>query len=104
MGGFEERVAYAIVKKKVPVVLVHEREKADFILAGGAHVHKRGFFAGFVLSTNGKGGVWITDVHTGNQVWAYKFTRVDAMTTVDQDYQNWADACAKHLKKTMEKK
>lgn len=104
MGGFEERLAYAMMKKKVPVVLVQDRAKADFVLSGGAHVHKRGFFSGFVLSTKGKGSVSIQDARTGNQVFAYNFHGVDSMTTVDQDYQNWADACAKHLKKALEKK
>jgi hypothetical protein len=104
MNGFELRLSDAILKKKVPVVVVSERAKADFVLSGGAHVHKRNFFTGMVLSTNGKGSVSIEDAHTGNQVFAYKFSRVDANTTVDQSYQNWADACAKRLKKTLEKK
>jgi hypothetical protein len=104
MDGFEQLLSEAILKKKVPVVIVKERAKADFVLSGGAHVHKRGFFTGMVLSTNGKGSISIKDAHTGNQVFAYNFHRVDGMTTVGQDYQNWADACAKHLKKALEKK
>ena len=103
MNGFEQRVAYSITKKKVPVVLVTERAQADFVLSGIAHVHKRNFFTGFALTTNGYGSVWVEDAHTGNQVFAYKFTRVDTNTTVDQDYQNWADECAGHLKKTLVK-
>ena len=102
MIGFDERVAYALTKKQVPVVLEKDREKADYVLTGGAHVHKRGFFTGFVLSTNGKGSVWIEDARSGEKVWIYNFKRVDAMTTVDQIYQNWADTCANRLKKLME--
>lgn len=104
MNGFELRVADAIVKKKVPVVLVSERGQADFVVSGIAHVHKRNFFTGFVLTTNGYGSVWVEDAHTGKQVFLYKFTRVDANTTVDQDYQNWADSAAKRMKKTLEPK
>lgn len=104
MNGFEERLAYSITKKKVPVVLVKERADADFVLSGDAHVHKRNFFTGMVLSTNGKGSISINDARTGNEVYAYKFRRVDANTTVDQDYQNWADSCAGHLKKALEPK
>lgn len=104
MNGFEERLAYSLTKKKVPVVLESDREKADFVLTGGAHVHKRGFFTGMALSTNGKGSVWVEDARTGKQLWVYKFTRVDANTTVDEIYQFWADICANHLKKAMEKK
>jgi hypothetical protein len=104
MNGFEERLAYSLTRKKVPVVLEKDREKADFVLTGGAHVHKRGFFTGMVLSTNGKGSVWVEDARTGKQLWLYQFKRVDANTSVDQIYQNWADSCAGHLKKSMEKK
>lgn len=104
MSGFEERLAYSITRKKVPVVLETDREKADFVLTGGAHVHKRGFFTGFVLSTNGKGSVWIEDARTGKHLWVYNFNGVDAMETVDQIYQDWADSVANHLKKAMRKK
>jgi hypothetical protein len=104
MNGFEERLSDAILKKKVPVVVMKERAKADFVLSGGAHVHKRGFFTGMVLSTNGKGSISIADARAGNQVWACNFRRVDANTSVDQIYQNWADSCAGHLKKALEKK
>ncbi|HTV07752.1 MAG TPA: hypothetical protein VMD97_01750 [Candidatus Aquilonibacter sp.] len=103
MDGFGQRVAYSITKKKVPVVLVNDREKADFVLSGSAHVHQRNFFTGFVLSTNGRGSILINDAHTGHQEFAYIIKRVDSNTTADETYQSWADACAKHLKKALEK-
>jgi hypothetical protein len=104
MGGFERFLSDAIVKKKVPVVLVGERAKADFVLSGGAHVKKRGFFTGFVMDTHGGGNIAIQDARTGNQVFAYKFHRVNQGTAAGYVYQSWADACAKHLKKALEKK
>lgn len=104
MDGFEQLLADAFVKKRVPVVVVKERAQADFILSGDAHVKKRGWVSGFVLSTKGGGEISIKDARTGSQVFAYSFRRVDAMTAVGQIYENWAEACAKHLKKALEKR
>ena len=104
MAGFEQRLAYAMTKKKVPVVLVKESAKADFVLSGGALVKKAGWIKGWVESAHGKGSISIQNAHTGEQVFAYKFNRADTNTTLDQIYQNWADACAKHLKKMLEKR
>lgn len=104
MDGFEQLLADAFVKKRVPVVVVKERTQADFILSGDAHVKKRRWVSGFVLSTKGGGEITIKDARTGSQVFAYSFHRVDAMTAVGQIYENWAEACAKHLKKALEKR
>jgi hypothetical protein len=104
MDGFERFLSDAIVKKKVPVVLVHERAKADFILSGEAHVKKRGFITGMVLSNRGGGKVSIKDARTGNLVFAYSFHRVDQGVTEIYVYQGWAEGCAKHLKKALEKR
>jgi len=104
MDGFAQFLSDAIVKKKVPVVLVHERAKADFVMSGEAHVKKRGFFTGFVMSTGGKGSVSIRDARTGGQVFACKFNKVDQMEAEGYIYQSWAESCAKHLKKALEKK
>ena len=104
MDGFEQLLSHSILKKKVPVVLVKERAKADFVLSGEAHVKKRGFLTGFVLNDHGKGAVSITDARTGNEVFAHKFKRADANLTVGEIYKGWADTCASHLKKVLEKK
>jgi hypothetical protein len=101
MDGFGQLVYDSITKKKLPVVLVNEREKADFVMSGEAHVKKPGWFKGWVTTDSGKGHVAITDAHTGNQVFFYRFTRVDSMTTESQLYANWAGGCANHLKKTL---
>ena len=101
MNGFEQRLAYAMTRKKVPVVLVDDRAKADFVLSGGALVKKAGWLKGWVESAHGKGSISIQDAHTGTEVFAYKFDRANTNTSIDQIYQNWADSCAKRLKKTL---
>lgn len=104
MGGFEQDLADSFVKKKTPVVVVKTREEADFIVSGSAHVKRPGFFAGMVLSSHGKGNVSIKDARTGNEVFVHPFKKVDQMEADAFIYQHWADQCATHLKKVMEKK
>ena len=104
MDGFEQTLAQSILKKKVPVVLVKETAKADFVMSGSAHVKKRGFISGWVLDTGGKGYVSITDARTGSVVFTHKFKRADSNLTEYWIYQGWADTCASDLKKTMKKK
>jgi hypothetical protein len=104
MGGFGQFLADAIVKKKVPVVVVKERAKADFVVSGDAHVKNRGFFTSFVRTTGGKGSVSIKDARTGGQVFGCRFNKVDQMEADVYIYQSWAEGCAKHMKKALEKK
>ncbi len=104
MGGFDQFLARAFVKKKVPVVVVNEREKADFVVSGETHLKKPGWLAGNVLGNHGKGDISIKDARTGDVVWVNKFNRVDQMTTDYWIYTRWAEESAKHLKKAMEKR
>jgi hypothetical protein len=104
MDGFEQFLSDAILKKKVPVVVVNEREKADFLVSGGARVKKRGFLTGMVLNDHGGGDISINDARTGKPVFACKFNRVDQGLAEGYIYQGWASNCVKHLKKVLEKK
>src|SRR6185437_6943752 len=68
MNGFEQLLSHAILKKKVPVVLVNERAQADFVMSGGVHLKDPGWLKGMVMDTRGKGNVSIKDARTGNEV------------------------------------
>lgn len=104
MEGFEKLVAQSIGKQKVPVVVVGEREKADFVMSGEAHLKTPNWIKGTLFATpHGKGNISIKDARTGDEVFAYKFTRVDTNKTDYQVYQAWANACASRLKKAMKK-
>src|SRR5262249_5553651 len=43
MGGFENYVVAGIVKKKVPVVIVAERDKAEYEIKGSAETERAGW-------------------------------------------------------------
>lgn len=104
MGGFENYLIAAIAKKKVPVVIVMAREDADFVMSGVAHVKRPNVITGMVITSHGGGNIAVKDARTGNLVYAEKFRRVDGGTSEDHVYQIWAEGCAKHMKKAMEKK
>jgi hypothetical protein len=104
MNGFEQFVADAFLKKKVPVVVVNEPAKADFLVSGGARVKRPGFLTGMVLDSRGGGNISIIDARTGKPVFDCTFKRVDQGLAEGYIYQGWASNCAKHLKKELEKK
>lgn len=104
MDGFEELLAEAIAKKKVPVVLVHEREKADFVMSGDARLKKPGWLKGMVRYPHAKANLSIKDAHTGNVVFAYVLDEKQESMSAGELYESSAYNCAKHLKKAMEKR
>ena len=102
MDGFESYLSAAILKKKVPVAVVDDRAKADFIVTGNSHVDKAGWAKTIFVSPNphAAASVSIKDAHSGNLVFAYS---VDKANAVRAD-QSTAEACAKHLKEAIEKR
>jgi hypothetical protein len=102
MDGFESNLAAAILKKKVPVVIVDDASKADFIMTGNSHVDKAGWAKTIFISPNphAEASISIKDAHTGNLVFAYNVDKSNAVRA----NQSTAEACAKHLKEDIEKK
>lgn len=102
MDGFESYLSAAILKKKVPVVVVDDRSKADFIVTGSSHVDKAGWAKTIFVSPNphAEASISIKDARTGNMVFAYNVDKSNAVRA----NQSTAEACAKHLKEEIEKK
>jgi hypothetical protein len=103
MDGFENYMAAAIAKKKVPLVPVADKEHADYVITGTSVDKKAGWakivFMGNIHSDNAA-SVTMTDVKTGAIVYAYA---VDKKSTM-HGQQTTAEACAKHLKGHIEGK
>jgi hypothetical protein len=102
MDGFETYLAAAILKKKVPVVVVDEAAKADFIVVGSSHIDKAGWAKTIFVSPSphAEASISIKDAHTGTMVFAYNVDKLNAV----RGNQSTAEACAKHLKEEIEKK
>jgi len=102
MGGFDTYLSAAILKKKVPVMVVDDRSKADFIVAGSSHVEKAGWAKTIFVSPapHAEASITIKDVHNGSLVFAYNVDKLNAARA----NQSTAEACAKHLKEAIEEK
>lgn len=86
MNGFEDYLAAALHAKQVPLVVVTDKDKADFVISGSATSNE--------IQHHTRATVKMVN-RNGTVVFAYAF---------DQDYalhgkQSAAEACAKKLKK-----
>jgi hypothetical protein len=102
MDGFETYLSAAILKKKVPVFIVDDKAKADYIVNGTSHVQKAGWAKTIFVSPASSAGASITikDAKTGDLAFAYSVDKINAARAA----QSTAEACAKHLKQAIEKK
>jgi hypothetical protein len=101
MDGFENYLAAAFGKKKVPLIPVADQNQADYVISGTSIDKKAGWakivFMGNIHSDNAA-SVTMTDRRTGAIVYAYA---VDKKSTM-HGQQTTAEACAKHLKAHIE--
>ena len=97
MEGFETYLIAALDKKKVPVVVVADKSKADFEITGTSESNKAGWakivFAGSLHSSE-QAGINVSNLKTGEVVFAYAVNKGNSA----HGKQSTAEACAKHLK------
>lgn len=100
--GFDIYLAAAIQQKKVPLVIVSTRDKADFEISSLTETEKAGWarmlVSGSSASTD-QAGIKVTNIRTGEVVFAYAVTKLYSA----RGKQSVAEACAKHLKKKVGK-
>ena len=102
MGGFENYVIAGIVNKKVPVVLVTEREKADYEIRGSAETEKAGWAKMLFMgsqNSNEEASINVSDVKTGDIVFAYSVHKLNSV----HGKQSAGEAIGKHLKEVVGK-
>ena len=78
MGGFEQDLKTAIEKKKLPVELVPDRDKADFEITGTSETDKAGTAKKVILlnwHSNEQASITITEIKTGTVVYAYSVNK-----------------------------
>jgi len=96
-GGFENYIAAGILKKKVPVVLINDRSKADYEVSGVSESEKAGWakmlFMGSAASRE-QASVQFVELKTGEVVFAYSVHKANSV----RGKQSAGEACAKHLK------
>ena len=102
MGGFENYVIAGILNKKVSVVLVTEREKADYEIRGSAETEKAGWAKMLFMgsqNSNEQASVNVSDTKTGDIVFAYSVHKLNSV----HGKQSAGEAIGKHLKEVVGK-
>jgi hypothetical protein len=97
MNGFDIYVTAAIQKKKVPVVVVADRSKAEFEVTGIAETDKAGWAKMLFMGsqqTNESASVKMVNLKNGSVVFAYSVNKTNSV----KGKQSAAEACAKHMK------
>ena len=102
MGGFESYIVAGIMKKKVPVSIVADREKADFEIKGAAESQKAGWAKIMFMgndSTNEEASINVTEIKTGAVVFAYSVHKGNSV----RGKQSAGEAIGKHLNEAIGK-
>jgi hypothetical protein len=103
MGGFENDLKTAIEKKKVPVEIVAERDKADFEITGTSETEKAGKAKKAIMldwHSNEQASITVSNLKSGEVVFAYSVNKQSSA----HGKRSTAEACAKHLKDQIEGK
>lgn len=103
MGGFEEDLKAAIQSKKVPVVLVTDKDQADYEIAGTSDTEKASTAKKVVMwnwHSNEQASITVTEHKSGEVVFAYSVNKKSSA----HGKRSTAEACAKHLKEQIEGK
>jgi hypothetical protein len=96
-NGFDNYVIAGIQKKKVPVVVVADRSKAEFEVTGIADTDKAGWAKMLFLGsqqTNESASVKMVNLKSGAVVFAYSVNKTNSI----RGKQSAGEACAKHMK------
>jgi hypothetical protein len=100
--GFDTYITAALDKKKVPLVVVADKEKADFVLAAASSFEEKSFASKVFLGhrDSSDATMKLVNVKSGEVVFAYSVHKKNSA----RGNQSTAEACAKHLKEAMEKR
>lgn len=100
-NGFETYITAGLDKKKVPVVVVADRSKADYELTGISDSDKAGWAKMLFLGsqqTNESASIKIVNLKTGNVVFAYSVNKTNSI----RGKQSAGEAVAKHINEKIE--
>ena len=100
-NGFETYIVAGLEKKKVPVVLIADRSKADYELSGVSESDKAGWAKMLFLGsqqTNESSSIKIVNLKTGNVVFAYSVNKTNSY----RGKQSAGEAVAKHINEKIE--
>jgi len=100
--GFDTFVIAGIMKKKVPVVVVTSREKADYEITGISESEKAGWAKMLFMgssSSSEQASIKIVEIKTDEVVFGYSVNKGNSV----RGKQSAGEACAKHMKESIAK-
>jgi len=97
LGGFENYIIAGLRNKKVPLVVVVDRTKAEYEISGVSESEKAGWakmlFVGS-QNSNEQASIKIADLKTGAVIFGYSVHKTNSA----RGRQSAGEACAKHIK------
>jgi hypothetical protein len=103
MEGFESYLAAAFQKKKVQLVPVADKDKADYVITGTSEDKKAGWAKMVVfgnIHSDAAASISMVDKKSGAIVFAYAVNKKNTL----HGQQTTAEACAKHLQERIDGK
>jgi hypothetical protein len=100
-NGFETYVIAGLQQKKVPLVVVMDRSKADFEISGVSESEKAGWAKMLFMGTDAskeQASIKVTNLKTGVIAFAYSVNKGNSA----RGKQSAGEACAKHIKEKIE--
>jgi hypothetical protein len=101
-GGIDSYIVAGIIKKKVPVVVTTDREKADYEVTGVSESEKAGWAKMLFLGSDAsreQASIKVAEIKSGDVVFAYSVHKANSA----RGKQSAGEACAKHLKEKIAK-
>ena len=97
LGGFENYIIAGLRSKKVPLIVVVDKTKAEFEISGVSESEKAGWakmlFVGS-QNSNEEASIKISNLKTGAVIFGYSVHKTNSV----RGRQSAGEACAKHIK------
>lgn len=97
MAGFENYIIAGLRNKKVPLIVVVDRTKADYEISGVSDSEKAGWAKMLFIgsqNSNEQASIKVADLKTGAVIFGYSVHKTNSV----RGRQSAGEACAKHIK------
>lgn len=102
-NGFDSYLKAAIQSKKVPVIVVEDKDSADFEISGHSETQKASTAKKVIMwnwQSNEQASIQVASLKTSEIVFAYSVNKQNSA----HGKKSTAEACAKHLKEKIDNK
>jgi len=97
LGGFENYIVAGLRNKKVPLIVVIDRDKAEYEISGVSESEKAGWAKMLFMgsqNSNEQASIKVSDLKTGAVIFGYSVHKTNSV----RGRQSAGEACAKHIK------